>query len=279
MNDRVLHIEIATRIARRLARDAVWAGDCCTWMVSSELESEADDPSYVAADNTVEAGVGGVALLLSRLLSRQPEPVLRTLLRGTLERLLHTNYDADSTLSTVLIEGGSTLEDEQLVARGKAVYAAERPAADNDHGTNATSPFCFTGQHALNSVRAAAAILGGTNSLASAGTWDAMVRAVRECVTFPAARRPPAVLPAFADLLIELGNTTGQQEFQEFAKQLGRFSLDLSMQQGLAWPWDLSAECPPIGLWNGLAGIAHFHLRLYDRTVPSILYVDSCPSH
>jgi len=70
-------LETSFAIARRLCRDAIWAGDRCTW-VGPVVESTGQwPPTHASFGPDLYAGTSGIALFLGSLLRYGEEPPLR----------------------------------------------------------------------------------------------------------------------------------------------------------------------------------------------------------
>jgi len=70
-----------------------------------------------------------------------------------------------------------------------------------------------------------------------------------------------------AELLLD----SGEPEYVRIARGVGETGIQRYEEQGIPWPSDELSESEHPGLMIGLAGIAHFYLRLHDANVPSVL--------
>lgn len=75
----------AEQLSRRLARDAVWDGDCCTWIGA---DWDPDTPqgliSYYVATASLHSGTAGIGWFLAREFARQGDPLIGEAARGAL---------------------------------------------------------------------------------------------------------------------------------------------------------------------------------------------------
>jgi lantibiotic modifying enzyme len=71
-----------------------------------------------------------------------------------------------------------------------------------------------------------------------------------------------------AELLLD----SGEAEYMKIARAVGEAGIERYESQSVPWPCGTHSDFEPPGLMLGLAGIAHFYLRLHDpASVPSVL--------
>lgn len=141
MSDTRDYLWTAERIGGRLCRDAVWAGRRCNWLEWSATNFRGTwQPAYRALGPTPENpiqgicvydGVGGIALFLARLYGVTGGPVLKRVVEGSVNQLLHQLpageasdigfYSGLAGIGYVLTEAGVALDHEPLVQRGISV--------------------------------------------------------------------------------------------------------------------------------------------------------------
>lgn len=123
-------VACADAVARRIVRDAIWAGDRCTWMVwSSELFGGAWRVIYRTAPPDLYDGLAGIALFLTHLVQYTGDADQRAVRDGALRQLVRCADDArpePSAYTGALSAGwalariGESLGDDALVEAGIA---------------------------------------------------------------------------------------------------------------------------------------------------------------
>src|ERR1035438_9639029 len=87
------YLDIASRIAARLCRDALWSGGRCNWTADF---LDGDAIAHGALGPNLYAGTSGIALFLSRMASATGERIFRltadAALRQALEKLPTVAY-------------------------------------------------------------------------------------------------------------------------------------------------------------------------------------------
>lgn len=90
MTDRDLFLETAASIGRRIASQALWDGDVCTWMVTVADRTQAGPVTAIhkPADGGVYRGTAGTALFLTELHRLAPDPAVRRTAEGAVAHAL-----------------------------------------------------------------------------------------------------------------------------------------------------------------------------------------------
>jgi lantibiotic modifying enzyme len=128
-------LDAATRIGRRLCRDAIWWEGRCSWM-GWAIEPHGGQWAAVhrAMGPLVYDGTAGIGLFLARLAPLAGDRIIGATATGALAQALSAadslssagEYGFYSGLSGIAwcgIEGGRTLANDELVTRGQAVMA------------------------------------------------------------------------------------------------------------------------------------------------------------
>ena len=128
-------LDAATRIGRRLCRDAIWWEGRCNWMGwAIEPHREQWATVHRAMGASVYDGTAGIGLFLARLASLTADPIIRETAVAALAQALtaadslagageYGFYSGLSGIAWGCIEAGRTLEHEELVSRGHAAMA------------------------------------------------------------------------------------------------------------------------------------------------------------
>lgn len=78
-----------------------------------------------------------------------------------------------------------------------------------------------------------------------------------------------------ADLLLLAAEALGQPHLRWVAEAAGWRGVERYHRTGLPWPCGVSGAGETPNLMLGLAGIGHFYLRLYSKSVSSVLLIDT----
>jgi type 2 lantibiotic biosynthesis protein LanM len=137
-------LESAAALGRRLAREALWAGDRCNWLGDSmEFVDNAWGVVHRALGPDLYGGTSGIALFLTRLYRLTGERVFRVTAEGAMAHALArlddipgsarlAFYSGWTGISYALMEIAESLDDSGRLARAiELVAAAAREAADN----------------------------------------------------------------------------------------------------------------------------------------------------
>ncbi len=82
-------LEVATRIGRRLCRDAIWDHDCCTWLGWQPPNESADMvPVYGACGGGFYDGTAGIGCFLQHLSQASPDPLVRLTADGAVRQAI-----------------------------------------------------------------------------------------------------------------------------------------------------------------------------------------------
>jgi class II lanthipeptide synthase len=123
-------LEAASRIGRRLCRDAVWSEGRCNWLGwAMEPHGGQWVSVYRAMGVSVYDGAAGIGLFLARLAHLDDDPIMATTAVGAMAQALtavdelsaageYGFYSGLSGVAQCCIEAGTALGREDLVARG-----------------------------------------------------------------------------------------------------------------------------------------------------------------
>jgi len=133
--ERARYLDAATRIGRRLCRDAIWWNGRCNWLGwAMEPHGGQWVSVYRAMGSGVYDGASGIGLFLARLARRTGDPLIRTTAEGALAQAAnaieplseageHGFYSGLSGIAWSCIEAGAALEHDALIASGKRAMA------------------------------------------------------------------------------------------------------------------------------------------------------------
>ncbi len=79
-----------------------------------------------------------------------------------------------------------------------------------------------------------------------------------------------------AELLLDAAAVLDKANYKQLAERVGLVGIECFRKDDLPWPCGEIADGEHPGLMNGLAGIAHFYLRLFDRKRISSLLLLTC---
>ena len=134
-SDRVRFLEAATRIGRRLCRDAIWADGRCNWLGwTNEPGVKQALPIYRAMGPLLHDGTAGIGLFLTWLAYFTHDQIVRATAVGAFAHALaavdgladageYGFYSGLSGIAWCCAESGTLLEDEQLAVRGQAAIS------------------------------------------------------------------------------------------------------------------------------------------------------------
>jgi lantibiotic biosynthesis protein len=129
-------LEAAIRIGRRLCRAAVWHDGRCNWLGwTMEPHGGQWVSAYRAMGATVYDGSAGIGLFLARLAPLAEDPIITTTSVGALAQALSTVdekvgggdygfYAGLSGIAQSCVEGGTALQRDDVVERGRAAWLA-----------------------------------------------------------------------------------------------------------------------------------------------------------
>lgn len=142
--DRARYLEAATRIGRRLCRDAIWWEGRCNWL-GWMMEPHGGQWISVhrAMSSLVYDGTAGIGLFLARLAAYADDPIIRTTAEGALAQALgavdsladsgeYGFYSGLSGIAWSCIDAGTALGSDELVARGRAIMRRAARLAPKD---------------------------------------------------------------------------------------------------------------------------------------------------
>jgi lantibiotic biosynthesis protein len=129
-------LDAASRIGRRLCRDAVWHEGRCNWLGwAMEPHGGQWVGVHRAMGISVYDGAAGIGLFLARLARLADDPIIATTAVGALAQALtgvdqlsaareYGYYSGLSGIAHCCIEAGTALERDDLVARGRSAMLA-----------------------------------------------------------------------------------------------------------------------------------------------------------
>jgi lantibiotic modifying enzyme len=141
--DRLKFLDAATRIGRRLCRDAVWADGQCNWLGwTMQARNGQWLAAYQAMGSLVYDGTGGIGLFLARLARIIRDPIVRNTAKGALAQALtavdalsglgeYGFYSGLSGIAWCCVASGMALEDDELLARGRTTLLRAAHIAPN----------------------------------------------------------------------------------------------------------------------------------------------------
>jgi lantibiotic biosynthesis protein len=130
--DRIRFLDAATRIGRRLCRDAIWWDGRCNWLGwSMEAHGGQWIPVHRAMSSLLYDGTAGIGVFLARLARLSDDPLIRTTAKGALAQALtaidslidageYGFYSGLSGIAWSCIDAGMSLTCDELVTRGQA---------------------------------------------------------------------------------------------------------------------------------------------------------------
>lgn len=88
-SDKTAYLNVATSIALKICRDAVWADDRCNW-ITSHVEDRSGYPRtfFKTLDSDFYAGTAGVAFFLASLYAVKPDDILKATCYGAIRQAL-----------------------------------------------------------------------------------------------------------------------------------------------------------------------------------------------
>jgi lantibiotic biosynthesis protein len=133
---RARFLDAASRIGRRLCRDAVWHEGRCNWLGWAMEPHDGQWVSvYRAMGVSIYDGAAGIGLFLARLARLTDDPIITATAVGALAQAAtavdklgaageYGFYSGLSGVAHCCVEVGTTLGREDLVARGRAAWLA-----------------------------------------------------------------------------------------------------------------------------------------------------------
>jgi lantibiotic modifying enzyme len=282
-------LEVAHRIGRHLADQAVWSGDRCTWLgMTQDADEDSDQVEfcYGTLGPDLYGGTSGIALFLLECWSRTADPRLRETAVGALRQAeVHAPaipldirwglFEGWIGLAWVLARAGILLQREDLLAECRGRISGlgdppERPAADLLSGASGAIPPLLGLARKLEwpALRDQAITLGrGVIARAErdGGRWIWPVPAGR----IEAARSLTGLAHGAAGIgwsLLELARETGDSSFLSAARGAFQYENEWFRAGENNWP-DFREEADPvrapscIGWCHGAPGIALTRIR------------------
>ena len=142
--ERARFLDAATRIGRRLCRDAIWWKGRCNWL---GWAMEPHGGQWISVHRALSAvvydGTAGIGMFLARLSRLSDDPIIRTTAEGALAQALSSidflsdagEYGFYSGLSGIAwscIDAGTALASDELIARGRAAMRRAARLAPKD---------------------------------------------------------------------------------------------------------------------------------------------------
>ena len=128
-------LDVATSIAMRLCRDAIWDGDRCNWLGDS-MEAHAGEwkVAHKSFGPDLYSGTSGIALFLAQLHRFRPDPIVAQTARGAIRQALsralntppamrHALYSGWVGIALALLDMARSLDDATL--RQEALHLAD----------------------------------------------------------------------------------------------------------------------------------------------------------
>lgn len=281
-------LETADRIAHRIARDAMWAADACTWLGwTSERGMAADEILFATVGSDLYGGTAGISLFLTRYFQLRPSRQIEIVLRGAVQHALvgllkmpasRTGlFDGAAGICLAVIEAGAALADGQLVERGLAHLsdvgerAPASEAIDVIDGSAGLIPVLLDAALRFNRTGLlAAAVRHGEHLLQHADksddgwSWPTMRGWTQRHATGYAHGAA-----GIAIALLELFQQTGDERFLLAARQGWRYERSHFCPQQNNWPdfryAETSDEPQCATAWcHGSAGIGISRLRGWE---------------
>ena len=142
--DRARFLDAATRIGRRLCRDAIWWEGRCNWL-GWAMEAHGGQWIFVhrAMTALVYDGTAGIGVFLARLSRLSDDPIIRTTAEGALAQALtaidslsdageYGFYSGLSGIAWSCTDAGTALGSDELIARGRAAMRRAARLAPKD---------------------------------------------------------------------------------------------------------------------------------------------------
>jgi lantibiotic biosynthesis protein len=142
--ERARFLDAATRIGRRLCRDAIWWEGRCNWL---GWAIEAHDGQWISVHRAMSAlvydGTAGIGVFLARLSRLSDDPIIRVTAEGALAQALtaidplsdageYGFYSGLSGIAWSCIDAGTALASDELIARGRAAMCRAARLAPKD---------------------------------------------------------------------------------------------------------------------------------------------------
>jgi lantibiotic biosynthesis protein len=289
--ERARFLEAASRIGRRLCRDAVWHEGRCNWLGwAMEPHGGQWVSVYRAMGVSVYDGAAGIGLFLARLARLDDDPIIATTAVGALAQGLtavdelgavgeYGFYAGLSGVAQCCLVGGTALGREDIVARGHAAMstcaklAAQPQRLDIINGSAGTIPaFLDAAERFKSEVFVEAAVRHGAHLVGRAArtdkgwSWD----------TLGAPNEPHLLgfghgVSGIAYALGLVAATTDRREFLDAAREGLRYERAHFRASEGNWP-DLrsfvqagpTGEAPCMLAWcHGAPGIGFARLALH----------------
>ena len=259
------YLDIATRIAARLCRDALWSRGRCNWTADF---LDGDAIAHGALGPSLYAGTSGIALFLSRIASATGERIFRltadAALRQALEKLPLAGcglYSGGPGIQYVAAEMENEI-DEDVVIRQAALDRSELDVIGGSAG--AIAMLLSLRRRTQSACLLEAAIQHGDLLLAEASkeeigwSWN----------TIEASRNLTGFSHGAAGIgwaLVELYALTQQNRFRTAALEAFRYERSCWNPAERNWPDFRGAEPEyPIYWCHGAAGIGFSRLRAWQ---------------
>jgi len=146
MSDSDLFLDVAHRIGQRIARQALWDGDACTWQVMVPDRDRPDQRSAVPAPagGALYQGTAGIALFLAALYKHTLDVTIKRTTEGALQHALRTSealpgnsfgfYSGRVGIAYSCAQLASCLDEERYINLASKVLAPLKGNEDQDRG-------------------------------------------------------------------------------------------------------------------------------------------------
>lgn len=289
------YLETADRIAARICRDALWAGERCNWLgPSTERVGNRTGPVFRTFGPDLYAGTAGIALFLARVTAYYPERLYRMTALGAARHALsradavapatrNALYTGLTGVAYALLELGEGLDEEPMVEAGLALLEEETPPAEQGldvlSGIAGAIPVLIDvsrryARPALleRAVRYGQHLLGKARRTPAGWSWNTMNLDAQGGQRHLLGFSHGAAGIAWA--LLELFAATGDPAYREAAESAFQYERGWFNPAHQNWP-DLRFSAPESGgpaagqdfmiAWcHGAAGIALSRLRAYQ---------------
>jgi type 2 lantibiotic biosynthesis protein LanM len=284
-------LNAAARIADRLCRDALWAGNECNWLGWAMTPIGSTwTLAYRAQPPALYDGTAGIAMFLARLFEITNDPVIKVTALGALNRsirgvdalgaqLTPAFYTGLLGIAYTCIELGHIFEDDRIAAKGSAWLDGLRGLGTCDYGFDICAGSAGAIQALINlscrygyqdlidmAVAHGQHLLETANRSAEGWSWDTMPGVSRNLLGYAHGTA------GIATGLLELWRVTSDDRFREAALCAIHYERSHFDQSCGNWP-DFrtvdTTKSPPspsfmLAWCHGAPGIGLSRIRAYE---------------